>query len=73
VHVVCGFFSVVLMSMLCKSNAYFFAWLLLTLPCIVLLLGIYLRRRNTVVARDDHLTTPLQNTQSKHSPARYFM
>lgn len=73
VHFICGFFSVVLMSTLCKSNAYFFAWLLLLLPFIVLALGIYLRKRNTVIARDNYLTTPLQNTESKHSPAQYFM
>jgi hypothetical protein len=67
VHIFLGFFSLILMALLCSKNAYFLAWLLLLLPFIILGTGIYMKQRNTVTMREDS-STPLLNTHAPPLP-----
>ena len=67
VHIILGFFSLILMALLCSKNAYFIAWLLLLLPFIILGTGVYMKQRNTVQIRQDS-SRPRLNTHAPPPP-----
>ena len=72
VHAVIGFFSMLLMSVLCEQNHRFFAWLILLIP-FVLIIGAIILRQAKLVIKPAFPVSHLQNQQPKHQPAPYYI
>jgi uncharacterized membrane protein YczE len=52
VHIFLGFFSLILLTLMCSKNAYFLAWFILLLPFIILGTGVYMKQRSTLTIRE---------------------
>jgi hypothetical protein len=71
-HAVIGFFSMLLMSVLCEQNSYFLAWLILLTPFLLIIGAILLRQMNVVI-KPAYPLSHLQNQQPKNQPAPYYI
>jgi tetrahydromethanopterin S-methyltransferase subunit E len=71
-HAVLGIFSIVLMTFLCETNLQFFAWIVLFIPFIVLIVAIMIRQRNMMKGRE-YPVAPIQKAQPRCQPAPYYM
>jgi cell division protein FtsW (lipid II flippase) len=68
IYAIFGFFVVLLMSTLCTAHHYFLAWFLLSLPFLILILGLVIRK-SRMQEKKMYPMSPLQTMQPKHQPA----
>ena len=68
VHALLGFFSVLLMTVLCDRGYYFVAWAVLIVPFLILFAGFTMREHRLLNATN-YPTTPINLQQPKRQPA----
>ena len=71
-HALFGFFWILLVSVLCKSDMYGFAWLVSALPLLLIAGSLIIRdfKRTVGESKVIRVPAPLEN---KHNPAPYYM
>jgi len=71
-HALFGFFCILLVSLLCKSNMYAFAWLVCAIPLLLITGSLIIRdfRAQATDSKTIHYPTPIEQ---KYSPAPYFL
>jgi hypothetical protein len=71
-HALFGFFWILVVSVLCKSNMYAFAWLVSATPLLLIVGSLIIRDFKGQVAESKQIqyTRPLEH---KYNPAPYFL
>jgi len=71
-HGLFGFFAVLLVSVLCSSNMYGMAWLVVFTPLLILLCSMYIKNYKASVTASKTLP-PVAPPKHAYEPAPYFL